>query len=167
MAANGTPERAKIVAVLEERGLVQQITESGLPEAAARDQLYVYCGFDPSRPSLQVGNLVPVMILAHFQRQGHRPIIVVGEGTGMIGDISAHGFEVMGCAAVVGPLAWTSILRLTCFCYALRKAPLVGGLLAGALSLVMNARAWVEDKVTPAWVTRDNACVYVTLCRPA
>ena len=79
--------------MLEERGLIQQITESGLPEAAARDQLYVYCGFDPTRPSLQVGNLVPVMILAHFQRQGHRPIIVVGEGTGMIGDPSGKSDE--------------------------------------------------------------------------
>ncbi len=92
-SASATTERAKIVSVLEERGLIQQITESGLPEAAARDQLYVYCGFDPTRPSLQVGNLVPVMILAHFQRQGHRPIIVVGEGTGMIGDPSGKSDE--------------------------------------------------------------------------
>ncbi len=86
-------ERAKIVAVLEERGLIQQITESGLAEAAARGQLSVYCGFDPTKPSLQVGNLVPVMILAHFQRQGHRPVIVIGGGTGMIGDPSGKSAE--------------------------------------------------------------------------
>jgi tyrosyl-tRNA synthetase len=98
MAATATPDsaatdRANIVSVLEERGLIQQITESGLAEAAAREQLYVYCGFDPSRPSLQVGNLVPVMILGHFQRQGHRPIVVVGGGTGMIGDPSGKSAE--------------------------------------------------------------------------
>jgi tyrosyl-tRNA synthetase len=86
-------ERAKIVSVLEERGLVAQMTESGLPEAAARGRLSVYCGFDPSRPSLQVGNLVPVMILAHFQRQGHRAICLVGGGTGMIGDPSGKSSE--------------------------------------------------------------------------
>ncbi len=85
---------------------------------------------------------------------------------GLVGDIEAHGFEVVSCEAVVGPLAWTTLLRLTCFAFPLRKAPLVGKPLTALLALVMNARAFVEDKVTPAWVTRDNACVYVTLCRP-
>jgi len=88
-----TLDRGNIVAVLEERGLVAQMTESDLAGAAAEGQLYVYCGFDPSRPSLQVGNLVPVMILGWFQRHGHRPIIVVGGGTGMIGDPSGKSAE--------------------------------------------------------------------------
>lgn len=82
-----------VVAVLQERGLASQVTESGLPEAAAQGQLYVYCGFDPTAPSLHVGNLVPVMALAHFQRYGHRPILVVGGGTGMIGDPSGKSIE--------------------------------------------------------------------------
>ncbi|MGZ6391709.1 MAG: tyrosine--tRNA ligase, partial [Ktedonobacterales bacterium] len=82
-----------VVAVLQERGLASQVTESGLPEAAAQGQLYVYCGFDPTAPSLHVGNLVPVMALAHFQRHGHRPILVVGGGTGMIGDPSGKSTE--------------------------------------------------------------------------
>ena len=86
---------------------------------------------------------------------------------GLISEISAHGFEVVQCMSVVGPLAWTSVLRLTCVCYALRKLPVGGPVLAGLLSMVMNARALIEDKLTPAWVTRDNACVYLTLCRPA
>jgi tyrosyl-tRNA synthetase len=84
---------ANVVAVLQERGLISQMTESGLPEAAASGQLYVYCGFDASAPSLHVGNLVPVMALAHFQRHGHRPIVVVGAGTGMIGDPSGKSSE--------------------------------------------------------------------------
>jgi tyrosyl-tRNA synthetase len=86
-------ERGQIVSVLEERGLVAQMTESGLPEAAARGPLTVYCGFDATAPSLQVGNLVPVMLLAHFQRHGHRPILLVGGGTSMIGDPSGKSVE--------------------------------------------------------------------------
>jgi len=70
--------RTNVVTVLQQRSLISQITESGLPEAAASGQLYVYCGFDPTKPSLQIGNLVPMIVLAHFQRAGHRPIIVVG-----------------------------------------------------------------------------------------
>ena len=82
-----------VVTVLQERGLISQMTESGLPEAAASGQLYVYCGFDVTAPSLQIGNLVPVMALAHFQRCGHRPILLVGGGTSMIGDPSGKSTE--------------------------------------------------------------------------
>ena len=84
---------------------------------------------------------------------------------GLIGDIERRGFEVTECIPVVGPLAWTTTVRLTCFAVALRKLPWVGNALAGALAVVMNLKASVEDTVTPAWVTKDNACVYVTLSR--
>jgi tyrosyl-tRNA synthetase len=90
------PKRAvteNVVAVLEERGLISQMTESDLSTAAAGGNLYVYCGFDATAPSLHVGNLVPVMALAHFQRCGHRPILVVGSGTGMVGDPSGKSVE--------------------------------------------------------------------------
>ena len=56
--------------------------------ALAAGRVTAYCGFDPTAPSLHVGNLVPVMTLAHLQRAGHRPIALVGGGTGMIGDPS-------------------------------------------------------------------------------
>ncbi len=82
-----------VIAVLQERGLISEITESGLPEAAATGMLSVYCGWDPSRPSLQIGNLVPIMMLAHFQRAGHRPLLLVGGGTGMIGDPTGKSEE--------------------------------------------------------------------------
>jgi tyrosyl-tRNA synthetase len=88
-----TEGSSNVVPVLQDRGLIAQMTESGLPEAAASGRLYVYCGFDPSKPSLHIGNLVPVMILAHFQRHGHRPILLVGGGTGMIGDPSGKSTE--------------------------------------------------------------------------
>ena len=87
-AAEHAPKN--VIAVLDERGLISQITESGLPEAAATGMLSVYCGWDATRPSLQIGNLVPIMMLAHFQRAGHRPLLLVGGGTGMIGDPSGQ-----------------------------------------------------------------------------
>lgn len=85
---------------------------------------------------------------------------------GLIGDIERHGFEVVRCEPVVGPLAWTTIIRATCYAFALKKLPLLGPPVAGLISALMNLRAAVEDAVTPQWVTRDNACVYVTECRP-
>ena len=83
------------VAVLDElswRGLVHQHTE-GLSDALAKAPLSAYCGFDPSASSMHVGNLIPVMGLMHLQRGGHRPFIVVGGGTGLIGDPSGKTAE--------------------------------------------------------------------------
>ena len=91
--SHATQTKTNVIAVLERRGLISQMTESNLAEAAAARQLYVYCGFDPTAPSLHVGNVVPVMALAHFQRHGHRPILLVGGGTGMIGDPSGKSAE--------------------------------------------------------------------------
>lgn len=85
---------------------------------------------------------------------------------GLCVEIAGHGFEVVDCIPVVGPLAWTTIVRLTCACYALRKIPLVGSTLGRLLALVMNTRAWIEDLITPDWVKNDNACVYLVLARP-
>jgi tyrosyl-tRNA synthetase len=76
------------VDVLVDRGFVHQISnEAGLRAALARPTT-LYCGYDPTRDSLQVGNLVSVMALAHLQRAGHRPIVLIGGGTGLIGDPS-------------------------------------------------------------------------------
>ena len=74
------------------RGMVYQHTD-GLPDALATGQLSAYAGFDPTASSLHVGHLVPVMGLAHLQRAGHRPIALVGGGTGMIGDPSGKTTE--------------------------------------------------------------------------
>jgi SAM-dependent methyltransferase len=84
---------------------------------------------------------------------------------GLIADLAVHGFEVADCIPVVGPLAWTTMVRLTCFAVALRRIPLIGKFLAGVTAVVMNLKASVEERITPAWVTKDNACVYVTLSR--
>ncbi|HET7189335.1 MAG TPA: tyrosine--tRNA ligase [Gemmatimonadaceae bacterium] len=81
--------------VLEElqwRGLVSQHTE-GVPALLAGGPTSAYIGFDPTGSSLHVGSLVQIMILVHLQRAGHRPVALVGGGTGMIGDPSGKSAE--------------------------------------------------------------------------
>jgi tyrosyl-tRNA synthetase len=77
---------------LEWRGFVQQATP-GLDGHFARGPVTAYCGFDPTAPSLQIGNLMPLMLLANLQRHGHRPIVLMGGGTGLIGDPSGKRGE--------------------------------------------------------------------------
>jgi tyrosyl-tRNA synthetase len=87
-------DTASLLEELTWRGLLYQHTDT-LAEALGAGVVTAYCGFDPSAPSLHVGNLVPVMVLAHLQRHGHRPIALVGGGTGMIGDPSGKTAERM------------------------------------------------------------------------
>jgi tyrosyl-tRNA synthetase len=82
-----------IVDVLTERGFIEQITDTGLKEAAGTQSLKCYVGFDPTARSLHLGHVIPVMGLAHFQRMGHVPIVLIGGGTGMIGDPSGKTAE--------------------------------------------------------------------------
>ena len=75
------------------RGLVHQATASGLGEAMAAGSVTGYIGFDPTAASLHVGSLLPVLMLVRLQRAGHRPIALVGGGTGLIGDPSGKDDE--------------------------------------------------------------------------
>jgi tyrosyl-tRNA synthetase len=77
---------------LEWRGLVYDATE-GLRDLLDREKVTVYSGFDPTAASLHVGHLLPALALARLQRLGHRPIAVVGGGTGLIGDPSGKNVE--------------------------------------------------------------------------
>jgi SAM-dependent methyltransferase len=84
---------------------------------------------------------------------------------GLVSELKGSGFAVDECEALVGPLAWTTLIRLTSFVFALRKIPLIGGMVAACLAAVMNLRAVLEDKLTPQWVRDDNACVYFVTAR--
>lgn len=75
------------------RGFINQVTDPELPVLLARESIRLYCGFDPTADSLHIGSLLPIMGLAHFQRGGHRPIALVGGGTGLIGDPSGKAQE--------------------------------------------------------------------------
>jgi len=81
-----------LVAELEWRGFVHHTTRD-LAAHLAAGRRTVYCGFDPTAPSFQVGNLMPLMLLRHFQLAGHRPIVLMGGGTGLIGDPSGKQSE--------------------------------------------------------------------------
>src|SRR5438105_9726696 len=83
---------ANVLQELEWRGFVQQATP-GLAEHFAKGPVTAYCGFDPTAPSLQLGNLMPLMLLANLQRAGNRPIVLMGGGTGLIGDPSGKAGE--------------------------------------------------------------------------
>ena len=75
--------------VLLERGFIEQVTgETEIRELLEREPVTCYIGFDPTAASLHIGSLVPIMALAHMQKHGHRPIALVGGGTGLIGDPS-------------------------------------------------------------------------------
>jgi len=75
------------------RGLIHQTTDPGLPALLDGGPVVAYAGFDPTAPSLQLGNLVGVLNLVRLQRAGHRPIALAGGGTGMVGDPSGKSEE--------------------------------------------------------------------------
>jgi SAM-dependent methyltransferase len=87
--------------------------------------------------------------------------------TGLIAALIDRGLAVENILGLVGPLATTTTIRLTGFAWTLRRLPLLGGLLAGLLAIVMNLRALVEEAVTPAGIRHDNACIYWVRARVA
>jgi tyrosyl-tRNA synthetase len=85
-------EKPSLLDELAWRGLLYQASE-GLADALRTGSVRGYCGFDPTGPSLHVGHLLPIMGLVHLQQAGHRPVALVGGGTGMIGDPSGKSTE--------------------------------------------------------------------------
>ncbi|MCI5057165.1 MAG: tyrosine--tRNA ligase [Flavobacteriales bacterium] len=81
-----------LVKELEWRGLLHDMIP-GTQELLNKEQVSGYIGFDPTADSLHIGNLVPVMLLVHLQRAGHKPIALVGGATGMVGDPSGKSAE--------------------------------------------------------------------------
>jgi len=78
-----------VLSVLKERGFIEDLTHTEeLEDYLTNNRTTCYIGFDPTAASLHVGSLVCIMALAHMQRHGHRPIALVGGGTGLIGDPS-------------------------------------------------------------------------------
>ena len=82
-----------ILDVLHARGLLDGVTAETELRAKLANPVTVYAGFDPSAESLHLGNFVPIMVLAWFQRLGHHPVALIGGATGMIGDPSGKSTE--------------------------------------------------------------------------
>ncbi|MEN6567391.1 MAG: tyrosine--tRNA ligase [Veillonellales bacterium] len=78
-----------VLDTLKERGFVQQLThEDEIAELLAKEKITFYIGFDPTADSLHVGHFLGMMVMAHMQRAGHRPVCLIGGGTAMVGDPS-------------------------------------------------------------------------------
>lgn len=92
------------------RGLIAQSTDvDALREATSEGPITLYSGFDPTGPSLHAGHLVPLLALKRFQRAGHRPIILAGGATGLIGDPRDVGERTMNSPEVV--TEWATRIR--------------------------------------------------------
>ena len=129
---------------LDERGLIEQKTANEELEIHLNARRVIYCGFDPTADSLHTGSLIPLLMLKRFQLAGHRPIILIGGCTGLIGDPSFKSEERQlnspdlvaawvkklkkqlskflnfdtaneNCAIIVDNLAWTSDLSVITF----------------------------------------------------
>lgn len=95
---------------LEWRGLIAQSTDrDALAEALAAGPVTVYSGFDPTAPSLHAGHLIPLLTLRRFQQAGHRPIVLAGGATGMIGDPRDTGERTLNTADTVAE--WADRIR--------------------------------------------------------
>ncbi|HEU4970111.1 tyrosine--tRNA ligase [Sphingomonas sp.] len=84
-----TEYRSDLLRLLDERGYIHQVTDAAALDALAAKQVVPgYIGFDPTAPSLHVGSLVQIMLLRRLQQAGHKPIVLMGGGTGKVGDPS-------------------------------------------------------------------------------
>src|SRR5690625_3028777 len=84
----------ELIEDLKYRGVIYQMTdEEKISEILDNEQLTLYCGTDPTADSLHIGHLVPFLTMRRFQEHGHRPIVLIGGGTGMIGDPSFKAEE--------------------------------------------------------------------------
>lgn len=84
-----TDHQSDLLRVLTDRGYIHQMTDAAALDALATKQVVPgYIGFDPTAPSLHVGSLVQIMLLRRLQQTGHKPIVLMGGGTGKIGDPS-------------------------------------------------------------------------------
>ena len=87
-AAKEKEPQKTVYEIFLERGFIDQVTDEPKIRNLLEEKVTCYIGFDPTASSFHVGSLVPIMSLAHMQRHGHRPIALVGGGTGLVGDPS-------------------------------------------------------------------------------
>lgn len=85
---------SELIQDLKWRGLLYQVTnEENIEKLVENETVSLYCGTDPTADSLHIGHLVPFLVLKRFQQYGHRPVVLVGGGTGQVGDPSFKASE--------------------------------------------------------------------------
>ena len=102
-------EVAGIIDELEWRGLIAQSTDLDALRGATEGSITLYCGFDPTAPSLHLGNLAQILTIRRFQLHGHRPLALVGGATGLIGDPKESGERSLNPREVVE--TWVTRIR--------------------------------------------------------
>ena len=102
-----------VTGIIEEllwRELIADSTDIGaLREATDAGSITLYCGFDPTAPSLHLGNLAQILTVRRFQQHGHRPLALVGGATGLIGDPKESGERTLNPAQTVEE--WVARIR--------------------------------------------------------
>ena len=122
--------KSDFLRTLSERGFIHQMSdESGLDDLLRNETVTAYIGYDPTAPSLHVGHLMQIMMLHWFQETGHRPVSLMGGGTGMVGDPSfkEEARKLMTVDMIEDNIA--SIKRVFSSYIDYDKGPLGGGLM--------------------------------------
>nr|XP_043635618.1 tyrosine--tRNA ligase, chloroplastic/mitochondrial [Erigeron canadensis] len=88
-----TTTRPNVITILEQRGLLESVTNETLKSICTQKLLKVYCGFDPTAESLHLGNLIGLIVLSWFLKCGHNVVALVGGATGRVGDPSGKSLE--------------------------------------------------------------------------
>src|SRR5262249_527427 len=110
-AEAGSTTPVHVLDDLQWRGLIAVSTDLGeLRSAMDAGPVTFYCGFDPTAPSLHLGNLVQLLTMSRLQRAGHRPIVLLGGATGLIGDPKATAERTLNDPAVVAE--WVDRIRV-------------------------------------------------------
>jgi tyrosyl-tRNA synthetase len=107
---NSVVRSDEIIPELRWRGLIAQSTDLDALAKAGVHPLTLYCGFDPTAPSLHLGNLVQILTVRRFQQYGHNPLALVGGATGLIGDPKESGERSLNSADLVGE--WVDRIRI-------------------------------------------------------
>ena len=100
----------QIIPELQWRGLIAQSTDLEELSKVCVNPVTLYCGFDPTAPSLHLGNLVQVLTVRRFQQRGHKPLALVGGATGLIGDPKESGERTLNSVDLVGE--WVERIRV-------------------------------------------------------
>jgi len=107
---NSVVSSQQIIPELQWRGLIAQSTDLEELSKACANPVTLYCGFDPTAPSLHLGNLVQVLTVRRFQQHGHKPLALVGGATGLIGDPKESGERTLNSVDLVGE--WVERIRV-------------------------------------------------------